>query len=49
MLPPAKTPAEPNPLNARPRMKIAEDGAAAAITQPITKTMNDISKIAFIE
>ena len=41
MLLPANTPADPNPLKARPTMNAVEFGAEAATTEPITKMKND--------
>lgn len=42
MLLPAKTPADPRPLTARPIMNAVELGAEAATTEPMIKKKNDI-------
>lgn len=41
MLLPAKTPADPKPLKARPIMNAVELGADAATMEPMTKMKND--------
>lgn len=41
MLLPAKTPADPKPLKARPTMNAVELGADAATMEPMTKMKND--------
>lgn len=49
MLLPAKRPADPRPLKARPMMKAVEFGAEAVTTEPTTKTKHDIMKASFME
>jgi hypothetical protein len=46
---PARIPAAPKPLSARPMMKAVDVGAVAERTDPIQKTNNDTSYKVFME
>jgi len=48
MLPPAKTPAEPMPLNARPTMNAGDDWAVAETVDPMMKRSIEPIKISFM-
>jgi len=46
---PARMPAAPKPLSARPMMKAVDVGAVAERTDPMQKTTNDTSYRVFME
>jgi len=49
IMPPEKIPAEPRPAIARPKMKLAEFGAAPHRAEPTSKTTTDVRKTVFVE
>ena len=45
IIPPVKMPAQPKPATARPKMSAADDGAAAQMMEPSSKTAMQVRNV----